>query len=619
MMRDATPWNDVTQHLATRLADRAHERLVQVLRGRNEVSPGHLRATKQMLDGMAAQAVGVNPGRYAYGLPCGGGKTQGVVALIAAAYELGLGLTFAVATSQIEALCGIKRDLIHAGLPAEEIGLMHGYQWRPERELCGPGTGYASEPATPADREYPILLLSHAKIQHGHTAKYRDQLRSLLIWDESLVSTNAQTMAVQDIRRVLSICEVDKPELVPFLRKVLVQIEAELAYLSADQKHQPRLLTNLLTLDEMDEARRATQAIRGQNGYVRLVADDVRTMLALIEHPVSVASTGSGDSGDGFLRYEVSVSDHLKNIAILDASHVLRDLTQADASIQDRTTEDMLNYKSYSGVHVRQVKLPTGKTTLNSTPEALVAAAREVKRVIDSAPSNECVLVFTFKDAIRNLKRNLDKLGINLTEQVEIDGVLRDRIEFLTWGQETSRNDLLHCKHVVMVGVLRRNLLELAAALTGQQRTGNSPRRHSTETLKRLILSEMAHCVLQGMNRGCCRVMDKDGKAKAMTLTILVNGADGLLDLLKPVLPDIRWEHVDPVGKAPSRTSQATHAIVEYLKGVAQPKVSVSALSKALNITLGREAMQDAVNAALVTLMLSGQKWQRDARSLVRA
>jgi hypothetical protein len=609
--------NAHTSDIVTLLAGQAHTRLLEVLQDRNAVSPAHSRATQQMMSGMAAQAVGADPGRYAYGIPCGGGKTQGVIALIAAAQKLDLGLTFAVATSQIEALCGIKRDLIDAGIRAENVGLMHGYKWRPERELCGPGTGCASEPATPTDREYPILLLSHAKIQHGHTATYRGQPRSLLIWDESLLTTNARSMAVKDIRRVLAICKVDRPDLTPFIQKVLDQVEAELEYLSADERHRSRMLLNLLPHSEIDEARRLASTTSNRGDYGRLLAEDVLNMLALIEQPVSVVSTGNGDSGDGFLRYEVTVADHLKNIAILDASHILRDLTKADTSIKDRTSTDMLSYKSYSAVTARQVKLSTGKSTLAAKPEASLAAAREVQRVIDAAPAGECVLVFTFKDVVRHLEKNLDKLGVNRAEQVSIDGVLRKRIEILTWGQETSRNDLLHCRHVVMVGVLRRNPLDLAAALTGQQRSGNSPQRHSTDTLSRLNLSEMAHCVLQGMNRGCCRVMDSDGKARAMTLTILVNGVCGLYDMLKPVLTGIQWEQSEPQGKALSRTAQSARRIAEYLRNLVAPKVSVSSLSKALNISLGKDAMREAVDAALL-IGLPSQRWRRDARSLIR-
>lgn len=604
---------------AGRLAVRAHERLLSVLRERNAVSEGHFRATKQMLEGMAAQAVGIVPGRYAYGLPCGGGKTQGVVALIAAAHELGLGLTFAVATSQIEALCGIKRDLILAGIPAENIGLMHEYRWRQERELCGPGTGYASEPATPENREYPILLLSHAKIQHGHTATYEGQARNLLIWDESLLSTKARTMTVQEIQSALDVCKQYKTNLVPFIQKVLGPVEEELARLLADERQSPRMLSNLLTLSEMDEARQIARTIERRGKFAIAAREAVMNMLALVEQPVSVGATGNGNSGDGFLRYEVTVSDHLKNIAILDASHVLRVLTQADVTIKDRTTVDMLSYKSYSNVSVRQVRLPTGKTALTTKPEASLAAAREIQRVIDTVPANECVLIFTFKDAKRCLEKNLDKLGVNREEQITVDGVQRSRIEILTWGQETSRNDLLHCKHVIMAGVLRRNPLELAAALTGQQRAGNSPRRHSIETLIRLNLSEMAHCILQGMNRGCCRVIDSDGKAKAMTLTILVSKVSGLYDILKPVLPDVQWEHLDPIGKPQSKTNQAAQAIADYLRNLAQSRVTITSLKKTLNITLGREAVQDAVKAALLTLIVSGLRWERDARSLVRA
>ncbi len=622
--------NALKSEAAAELGQRAHERLLGVLLENNEVSPGHCQATQQMLSGMAAQAVGADPGRYAYGLPCGSGKTQGVIALIAASYELKLGLTFAVATSQIEALCGIKRDLILAGIPDEDIGLIHGYAWQQERGCgaCGPGTGYASEPATPDDREYPVLLLSHAKVQLGHTATYNDQPRSLLIWDESLLSTKAQAMAVKDIRRADLLCAAERPALAPFTKKVLSQVEAELVALSQDAARQPRLLTALLTPAEIDVARQEALGIGRRDKFELALAESVENMLSLIEKPVSVTTTGNGGTGDGFLRYEVTVADHLKNIAILDASHVIRDLTQADASIEDRTTDQMMNYKSYSEVTVRQVRLSTGKTTMAAGAEASLPAAREVQRVIEAAPAGECVLVFTFKAAKRYLERNLDKLGVDREARIPVDGVLRKRVEILTWGQETSRNDLLHCKHVVMAGVLRRNPLELAATLTGQQRPEDSPQRHSAATLARLTLSEMAHCVLQGMNRGCCRVMDAGGKAKAMTLTILVAGADGLYDLLKPVLPGIQWERAETKGKQQSkpqaqprpvsRTAQAAHSIAEYLLGLAQSKVSVSAVSKALSITLGREATQNAVNGALVIALLGGQQWVRKDRSLVR-
>ena len=51
--------------LAIALGELAHERLLGVLLDNNEVSPGHYKATAQMLFGMAAQAVGAEPGRWA--------------------------------------------------------------------------------------------------------------------------------------------------------------------------------------------------------------------------------------------------------------------------------------------------------------------------------------------------------------------------------------------------------------------------------------------------------------------------------------------------------------------------------------------------------------------------
>ncbi|MCC8405228.1 hypothetical protein LJ655_25695, partial [Paraburkholderia sp. MMS20-SJTN17] len=515
-----------------------------------------------------------------------------------------------------------QRDLIRAGIHEESIGLLHQYKYDSVRsaEEVGPGTGYASEPATSPDREYPILLLSHARIQNGCTATFQGRPRSLLIWDESLISTTAKAMSVQEIRRVRNHAETDKPELLPHLDKIVSVIDAELAALKADPSRKPRLLAELLPLGEFVEAGETANSLSQHDKAASWLRDEVLNLLALISLPVSVLMTGNGDTGDGIVRYAITVPDELSNVAVLDASYVIRDLTQADASIVDRTTPEMLGYKSYSNVTVNQVKLATGKQAMSDSVEASKPAAHELQKVIDAVPPDECVLVFTFKDARQKLIRNLRQLGVNLDAMVEIDGKPRRRIEVLTWGQETSRNDLLHCRHVVMAGVLRRNPLELAAALSGQQRLGESPRLHTAGALRRLNVSEMAHSVLQGMNRGACRVMDGDGQAQRMKLTILVAGAGAgeLREALQPVLPGVVWRVREPATKSPSRTQQARRAIATFLTETNENRVPVRALRGAVGIELGTDAMRTAVDSALQDLRDAGHCWRRDARSLVR-
>lgn len=77
----------------------------------NHPSPDHQLAGWQLLRAMVDQLYMVVIGRYAYALHCGAGKTQAVVALLAAMVSLrvfGSGKTVLVVAQQVDALCDIK-------------------------------------------------------------------------------------------------------------------------------------------------------------------------------------------------------------------------------------------------------------------------------------------------------------------------------------------------------------------------------------------------------------------------------------------------------------------------------------------------------------------------------
>lgn len=177
------------------LSTMAHEMLLGLLRKHgNHVSPQHSLALEQLLDGLTKQGLGTSPGRRAYALPCGSGKTLCVVAWVAAQYQLGLSLSIAISAQQIESLCSIKSGLIDAGVPECQIGIRHaassGVRW--------PDTG---------DDDRPIMLGSHARIQGKLEmpafCRYQGAPRDLLIWDESLISSDSSTHRVQDAKTSL--------------------------------------------------------------------------------------------------------------------------------------------------------------------------------------------------------------------------------------------------------------------------------------------------------------------------------------------------------------------------------------------------------------------------------
>ncbi len=266
------------QKRATALAELAHSKLIRRLEDAgNELSPGHREATRLMLAGMAKQALGVEPGRFAYGLPCGGGKTQGVAALILAAAEIEPELTFAVATSQVEALCQMKRQLVEAGMPEDGIGLWHSL--KVDKERAGAGTGYASEPATQEGRAPRILLLSQEKVRR---LRERMMRRSLLVWDESLIATEAQSLAVSSLNAANVTASTFAPTMTPHLAKVVVIIGNELAALQADPKRKPRVLEGILNADETQAVRDSLGTVNRRDPFGRALALTVESLLRLL-------------------------------------------------------------------------------------------------------------------------------------------------------------------------------------------------------------------------------------------------------------------------------------------------------------------------------------------------
>jgi hypothetical protein len=553
-----------------------------------------------MLFGMARQAIGVESGRFAYGLPCGGGKTQGVVALILAAREIEPALTFAVATSQIESLCQMKRQLIASGMSADQIALWHSLKVDSKR--AGSGTGFASEPATDFDDARNVLLLSHEKVR-----RLRDGMvhRSLLVWDESLFSTEAQALSIETVHRAKNCASDAAPKLAFYLSKASQIIEAEAEALVADPSRLPQTIECIWTEGEIQAIRDALSSVKRSDKFARAVAETTESLLKLLVLPVSVVVNGDRAVSNGVIRYEITIDPALSNIAILDASHAIRILTKADRSIAEVKLPE---YKRYSNVTVRQIDMAAGKSTVMCDESASKPVAHQVASIIDGLPEGESVIVFTFLDAKRQLQRNLAAQGVDT-----------DRIKFATWGQETSRNEWAHCQHVIMAGVLRRNPLELSASLLGQQM--DMGRRNSAKTLRDVTLSEMAHCVLQGMNRGTCRKTGANGEAHRMSLTIIVSKASELRSVLAECLPGVSWSAPESPTSKPSKVSVASRLIEHFLVSYEQPALSLMKLKKAFPdlSALNPRTFRRATEKALLECIHRGVRWEMKERSLIRS
>jgi len=577
----------------------------------NDPSRIHTAALRELLTGFTHQALGIDAGRFAYAMPCGAGKTLGMIVWLASAWKLGIRISVAVSASQIEALCKIKDALIEYGVPEAIIGVRHSY-------------GAAARHPDTGDDDRPIMLVSHERIRrgrdHGLFCRHLGIARDLLIWDESLIAAETTSLALTSAsvaaRGVLSVLPPASPLRVALARDLTV-LNAEAGRLRSDPAATPATLELLRGVD-LQAARAELLGLRGRDRMQHAAIETVKDYLQLAQRPVAIAVPAAGDSNDGLIHYSPVIDPELTNIAVLDASFPIRLLARG-GNLVSRTTPAMRQCKRYERVYVHLARVGAGRRGWGKGKKWDGKTERELVRLtveaVRKTPQGDPILVFTFKDAPTHaLKEGLTRAGIDLAEQIAVNGVLRPRISWLTWGRETSLNEYGHCKHVILVGVLRRSHLDLAACKAGLLDSINH--RAKKQELSELALSEMAHCVLQAMNRGACRRVDAEGQAHAMNLTIFAY-APGLKGALDECLPGVEWVEEIPAS-AGSRTAHLTQKVAAYLDGLSPDMVSISVnkLKGAVKSDLGADAWSTAIQGALKGP--AGWCQPKGSRSLIR-
>jgi hypothetical protein len=245
--------------------------------------------------------------------------------------------------------------------------------------------------------------------------------------------------------------------------------------------------------------------------------------------------------------------------------------------------------------------------------------SREIVKAIRSIPADEAVLVFTHKphprqpDIGATLKADLRAAGIDV-EAVLPNGF--PRFSWATFGRETATSEWVRCRHVVLVGALYRSDLDLGAALVGQ-RDDLTATVSGTE-IREAQHSEIAHSVLQAVNRAACRTTI-EGEAAPTTAYVILYDREPL-DLVASVMPGLRIEDWETeTGQEGMKTEAVKRAIVAHLSALPEGTDSVTlvALKKVitaeLQVDLSNKSWQAARDRACGEI-----GWQVEGRRLVR-
>ncbi len=609
---------------AGRLSRLAFDVLTADLEARgNTLSPMHRAALYELVDAFTGYCTGQLSGRRAYPLPTGMGKTSAVVAFATAAHRLGYRLPMSVAASRVLALSALKQDMLDHGIPEELVGLKHSASAGEEGLL--PSTGNDSR---------LVQLVTHARVRGGDDfalfGTFEGQPRPLTVYDETLLRADAFSFRARALRAAVAVLEVEcepragdaSEHLLGYLQGAEQRIREALQKLDDPALRDNGAAVELLPLDP--RTREAFGAVLARMSSRMRGFDEV--LLAVLDMADCALRVVRSEQGDGVVTAREAVPPELRNVVVLDASAPIRELAKLDPTIRVVESFNAADLKSFAQVEVNHLVSPGGRSSITQGLRADRAEAsalgREVAKIIrDGWEREQAVLVFTFTkrqglDPTEELRRDLTRLGIDVQAKTADD---KPRINWLTWGQETSLNGYEHCTSVVMAGVLHRCHLDLAAAVRGQ--TGNPGEPTPSSRIRELVETEIAHCIWQGASRGSCRRVHM-GQALPMRLW-LVHRNPGIKTILDRVMPGAQWRYPEPAhlqkASADSRAAQMLVRLLAYLGSLPEGVQKVSSKVAKAALDLGKDrGTEHAFTRAAALLGSEDHEWQVQGRSFVR-
>lgn len=598
------------------LTNTAYDILVSDLVGYgNTLSSNHATALYETVGTLTKYAQGKTSGRIAVALPTGMGKTSAIVAWITALHQLGLDhVSVAVSASKVEALCSIKAALIDHGVPESKIGLKHSVGAKASMESTG-------------DADRPYMLVTHQRVrtsvEHRLFTQHKGKPREVMVYDESLFKSASTHVSEWEILKALSWLKADArgstkySSLLAYLDDCYGIIVSALEAIKAS----PDTTEKVIHLPE-----KAPVELKGYLDLLgsRMVLEALRTLVEVSQNPLRLALTSQQDNG--VLQYQIAVPEDLKNVLILDASYPVRALVKMDSTIKDGLMYSRgLELKRFDNVTIHQQFSHSGRNTISKSMQEQRRDKRKVSQavaeVIKDIPAEESILVFTFKkrandpvDILSILKDDLRGAGVDIGAETK-GGKLR--INFLTWGDETSLNTMSHCQNVILAGVMQRSHLDIASAIVGQQDDLNADIGNG-EILD-AINSEIDHLVYQALSRGSCREMD-NGQAKPMAAWIMHRDIK-LRDRLAQVLPGATWKawgQADGGVSGGAVAAPLAHSIMEHLDGLPLDVTKLSTKKLKEDMSLATTSASTFTRAVDMIHDSPSSPWMKEGRSLVR-
>jgi hypothetical protein len=227
-------------------------------------------------------------------------------------------------------------------------------------------------------------------------------------------------------------------------------------------------------------------------------------LLTFMEHtqrPVRVLPYQERGRRVGVVHYLTLIPESLRRLIVLDASHNIRLLTSGyDTSL--RVTSVDCAIKSFEAVTVTHYVQGAGRERLYADlPKATSATTRRLMDILGTYPSDEGVIVATFKPSAEGTRKKPVDHAALLQDHMRDSGIDpegklpdgRPRFVFLTWGAHVGISDYATADMFSRWACCAWHPSDVAAKMIGQRGDLLEPSAADPSAVDTVTQSEMFH------------------------------------------------------------------------------------------------------------------------------
>ena len=462
----------------------------------NSPSKQHIGALESIASAMSHAVDSTDKFRIAFPLETGMGKTTCVIALACVLQPLNKSLL--ICAEQIEQLKEMRDSMIRAGVKEANIGIYHKVN----------NVDIASIKLEEM-HHYQFLLVSHSRVHNDSKSsmserllKYENHKRSLTIWDESLITTEAYYCSLYEMVNAINdwisryagkikegrnsknhIEEFEK--LNNYFLQVRELFDGDINETILDIPYVPteilnRNLISSIVTNYLYKAVLDTLIKFNQFGKVRVA---------------------KGKDGTSIVQFEQLVDEYFDKIIVMDASSCIRKLLKFDKSV---AVHRLGVNKTYENVQIIHADVKSSKSSFEENRSHLKDYLNEFERLLkNEIPSSEDIIIFCHKDLKEEIMTWVQELYSSR------------QIHVLNWGQHKATNKYSHVEYVFTCGILYRDWKEISSSIIAQ--TGSLNYLLLDNDVQETYFSEQAELLYQGFSRGNSR-NTKDGIAGNQTI-----------------------------------------------------------------------------------------------------